>query len=316
MRAAPAAAVLILSGCVSVTRDRDLTARLESRSEPFYLGTPIVRVEGASRVPMKRLFGLPAVTARSGDHTFTLLIDSGSQFCMLRPELVEELALPVSGHMRLSLLGETSDALITCIPRLSVGSVHCQNLPLVVSPGHLERHVLGLTIETLDGVLGMPFLHQCVTTVDVHEGLVMFKPFGAYTVPRGKGVHVLPLHFLRDGRPSAVVSIGRSRHYFFLLDTGARRCVLRHDVARQIGLPDLGTVRLMSLGVEVRAYRTELPSISFGDVTAHDAPAYVLPEAHGHMLKNVDGLLGMDLLERFAVTIDPSREVLVLVDRG
>ena len=83
--------VLLVAGCVGVTRDEALNARLKNRTQAICLGTPAVRINGESRVPMRLIFGLPAVTARAGERELSLLIDSGAEFCLVCPEIVEEL---------------------------------------------------------------------------------------------------------------------------------------------------------------------------------------------------------------------------------
>jgi predicted aspartyl protease len=260
-------------------------------------------------------FGLPTVTARASGRELSFLLDSGSEFCLLRPEIVEELDLPVSGIVRLSLLGETAESRITCLHEFSIGAIRCSHIPFVVTPGHLQRTLLGFQIERIDGVLGMPFLAHFSTTFDFSRGLVHCAPAQALAVTHGDGVHVVPLTFLNDGRPCVAAAPGDGKNHTFIVDTGSRRCLIAGALARALGLPRFETVRLMGLGVELAATLTQLPELALADVLLTRVRAYVIPDAQKHLLRQVEGLIGIEVLMDFTVTIDPVGGRLILVER-
>ena len=313
-------ALLFVSGCVSVNRDHTAVTRLKDRAREqpgdydlLCLEPPEYRLDRETEVPMRLLFGLPTVSAETRERDFSFLIDTGSQFCLVRPGIVEELALPLPGRMRLSLLGKKSDSFTTCLPSLSVGKIECRRVPFVVSPGHLEKRFLGITVESVDGVLGMTFLRHFVTTLDFENGRAVFTPKSEFIHPEGEGVFTIPMTYLSDGRPCVAATLEDGNTYLFLVDTGARRCVVTAELARRLGFPDLGKVRLLSLGVQISATLTRLSSVSLGDITFSDVTAYVLPTIHGNVLERVDGLLGIDFLQGFTVTLDTEGRNLILV---
>jgi len=261
-------------------------------------------------LPLQPLFGLPTVTGKIGGRSVRLLIDTGSQFCLLRAEVVEELGLPVGPALRLSLLGKESTTLTTCVHNLTLGSVRAKHLPFVVSPGHLEQRLFGITIDRVDGVLGMPFLRRLVTTLDFPRRRVRFSDPAVSMPPSGRSVLAVPLAFLSDGRLCTAVNFGSERQYLFLLDTAARRCVLRNSVAEDLALTREGTVRLVSLGVSIKASFTTVPMLRVGPLRFSNVRAYVLPPGRNGMFRYTDGLLGISLFENSVLTIDPERRLL------
>jgi len=311
--------LLFAAGCVSVNSDHTAVTRLKNRAREqprdldlLCLEPPEYRLERETEVPMRLLFGLPTVSAECPEREFSFLIDTGSQFCLVRPGIVEELGLPLPGRMRLSLLGKRSDSFTTCLPSLSVGEIECRRVPFVVSPGHLEKQFLGITVESVDGVLGMTFLRHFVTTLDFENGRAVFTPKTGFLRPRGEDVFTIPMSYLGDGRPCVAATLEDGNTYLFLVDTGARRCVVSSALARRLGFPDLGKVKLLSLGVQISATLTRLSSVSLGEITFSDVTAYVLPTIHGNVLERVDGLLGIDFLQAFTVSIDTEGRNLIL----
>ena len=306
----------LLAGCVTAVYDEALNARLRARPLSPAPPAPEMRLDRACAVPLEEPFGLPAVRARVGEQNLCLFIDTGAQFCLLRPGLVEALALPASQRVKLALLGMTSQTVLTHVPELSLGPLVCRRLPFAVSPGHLERRFLGISLLRVDGVLGMSFLEHFTVTLDFSRERVTFAPPGTDSGAQEEGASVLPLRFLADGRPCVTVGLGTGEEIDFLLDTGAYLCVVRPELVRRSGLPDMGKTRLLSLGVGIEASLTELPVVSLGTVTAEKVPAYVVPDTHRHLFKHVDGLLGIEVLKRFVMTLDPVRKHLVLRRAG
>ena len=301
-------------GCAATVSDREALRRLGERRGPPCPGAFSIEFAAQDSLPLAPLMSIPAVPATIGGRRCTLLIDTGSPHSLLAPELVEDLGLPVFGRARVALLGREEETFRTCVHELRAGGLVCRHAPFLVSPGHIERHLLGLTLQRADGILGMAFLGPLCVTIDLRRGEARFRD--EQRIARGPGVRAAPLLFLADGRPRVAVALGAGPPRRFLLDTCARRCVLPEDDARALGLPELGDARLLGLGVETRAGTTRIPRLALGGAVFADVDAYVLPEFRRRLGTQIDGVLGIELFRDLAITLDFSRELLVIEGLG
>ena len=105
-----------------------------------------------------------------------------------------------------------------------------------------------------------------------------------------------------------VVVNGRVRG-LFLLDTGASYCVVAPSLARSLGLPPTGSFATVHTanGV-VRAPVVRVASLVLGDTHARDVQAIV----HDAVGPPLDGVIGLNFLNRYRYAIDPQRRVLEL----
>ena len=95
----------------------------------------------------------------------------------------------------------------------------------------------------------------------------------------------------------------------FLLDTGASYCVIAPALARALALPPTGsTATLHTANGLVRAPVVQLRSLVLGDTHVHDVQAIV----HDAVGPGLDGVIGLNLLNRYRYAIDPQRRVLEL----
>jgi len=101
---------------------------------------------------------------------------------------------------------------------------------------------------------------------------------------------------------------GRARGNL-LLDTGATYCVIAPAIARELGLPETGRFATVeTANGPVRALVVRLPSLVLGDTAcASDVDAIVHDAVPG-----LDGVLGLNLLNRYRYGIDPERRFLEL----
>ena len=124
----------------------------------------------------------------------------------------------------------------------------------------------GTDPRTVDGLIfastTSPYLEKqastlVATALDFAAETVTFTPGHAYVPPAGQGVHVVWLRALRDARLCVPVSFAGGT-YSFLMDTGARRCVLRHDVGCnpcREGCPARTCMQAIEVDEVVRAVR-------------------------------------------------------------
>jgi clan AA aspartic protease (TIGR02281 family) len=98
-----------------------------------------------------------------------------------------------------------------------------------------------------------------------------------------------------------------------ILDTGASHTILSHAVARDLGLWTLhrsDSITMHTAGGTVQAEVLPIDSIKIGgtEVRHIEAAIHDLPEAP----PNIEGLLGLNVLRHFTVTLDTVRNRLLL----
>jgi hypothetical protein len=98
-----------------------------------------------------------------------------------------------------------------------------------------------------------------------------------------------------------------------ILDTGADRTMLTPMALWRLGISTAGAPQAEIRGVTgtARGELVRVDSVEVGDARA--GPLLIL--AHDADLKQAEGLLGRDFLERFTVTIDANERVVTLVPK-
>ena len=126
-----------------------------------------------------------------------------------------------------------------------------------------------------------------------------------------RGAMIIPVNL--KGRSVIVpVTFNRSVNAELLLDTGASMTMISRRLATNLALPSSGAGLFSGIGGTVSAEIARVDSIKVGDaevsgmaVSIHDIPR----------LPHFEGLLGMDFLGRFQVSVDPAKKLLVLTPR-
>ena len=127
---------------------------------------------------------------------------------------------------------------------------------------------------------------------------------------KGYGTARVPVSLEGDGTSWIVrATLDGRAHGLFLLDTGASYCVIAPDLARELSLAPTGTfATVATANGPVRAPIVLVRSLDLGGgVYAHDVEAIVHPAA-----PQLDGLLGLNFLNRYRYAVDPERRVLEL----
>ena len=105
----------------------------------------------------------------------------------------------------------------------------------------------------------------------------------------------------------------------FVLDTGATLTCVDVALADSLGLRDQAGVQGYGAGVggQGAVRLVEIDSMSLGAASATDLPACVLDLAGFEQIGlDVDGLVGLNFLSAFRMTLDFEREVLILQARA
>ena len=96
--------------------------------------------------------------------------------------------------------------------------------------------------------------------------------------------------------------------YRFVVDTGADRTVLADDVVKSLGMNTGEQVIVQGIARALPAQSVQLANLRVGPVTIDDLAVPVLPRA----LLGGDGYLGLDVIDRQAVTFDfQNRELFI-----
>lgn len=103
-----------------------------------------------------------------------------------------------------------------------------------------------------------------------------------------------------DNRLTTSVYINGKGPYRFLVDTGAERTLLAAEVATQLGLPRGRKVLVEGITGREPAALVEIASLRMGSLVCPSLEVPVLP----HRMLQVDGYLGLDVLDRHRVVLD------------
>jgi clan AA aspartic protease (TIGR02281 family) len=95
----------------------------------------------------------------------------------------------------------------------------------------------------------------------------------------------------------------------FLLDTGASYCVIAPAFARELGVPPTGSFATVhTANGAVRAPVVRLRVLDLAGTRAHDVQAIV----HDAVGPSLDGVIGLNFLNRYRYSVDPERRLLEL----
>jgi len=120
--------------------------------------------------------------------------------------------------------------------------------------------------------------------------------------------------------PLVSVRINGSDEVTFFIDTGASEVALDTDFARDLGVPQFGSVQgTFSGGQHAEVKQGRIESLTVGDWTVRNLPVAMLPLrqlSEGLGAKRIDGIIGTTLFYHFLATIDYPRGELVLHRKG
>jgi len=155
-------------------------------------------------------------------------------------------------------------------------------------------------------------------TLALVAGVMVTTATAAVAKPAPPLAHT-PIVFTRN-QVRVPISIDGSAPFQLILDTGMpSRGVLLRQTARvdSLGLefPGADSLRGGGSGPAVAARVSTADHISVGEFDIADVPVIVLP-GEGGLPRDVDGVIGAELLEKFAVRIDVDERRMDLFDSG
>ncbi|MEC4676289.1 MAG: retropepsin-like aspartic protease [Nitrospirota bacterium] len=95
------------------------------------------------------------------------------------------------------------------------------------------------------------------------------------------------------------------------LDTGSPGMLISNELADRLGLLDKDTARLSTfttgIGGSVPSFFTVVDTVQVGEVKDHFVPTSITPA----LSEAFDGLIGMDFVANYSITIDTTRQVVI-----
>ena len=107
---------------------------------------------------------VPVHVDREGPYRF--LLDTGALRCIVSPDVAQSLRLPKGEPCKARGSVDSIDAYRSCVSRLSVGSVCCEDLQVTVMDC---THVSGYVHDRVDGYIGTNFLEHFVMTLNYRD---------------------------------------------------------------------------------------------------------------------------------------------------
>jgi hypothetical protein len=132
----------------------------------------------------------------------------------------------------------------------------------------------------------------------------------------GKGASTRVKFVKTDPLPIVNVRINGGKEVTFFIDTGGSEVALDTEFAKELGIPQFGTVQgTFSGGQHAQVQLGRIESITLGDWTVKNVPTAMLPLrqlSEGFGVKQIDGIIGTTLFYHFLTTMDYPRGELVL----
>jgi hypothetical protein len=145
--------------------------------------------------------------------------------------------------------------------------------------------------------------------------LESFKGQTPYEIS-GEGERIAVKFVRTDPLPLVSVKINGGAEVVFFIDTGGSEVTLDTEFAKELGIPDFGSVKGTFSGgenAEVRQGRIE--TLGIGGWTVKNLPVIMLPLrqlSEGLGVKQIDGIIGTSLFYQFLSTLDFPKGELVL----
>lgn len=160
----------------------------------------------------------------------------------------------------------------------------------------------------ISGLIGGPFFHANVVTIDYLRQRVIFYPPGTFTPPQG--IPATPIE-LAGNTPTIQAAFGAERGRF-IVDTGSAVTELSYGFAKRVSLGLYEGDEALRGGGGPR-HRTDptykAPDITLGGVTVRGATVAVGESGGGDTENGNDGILGRDVLSHFSITLDYANAV-------
>jgi clan AA aspartic protease (TIGR02281 family) len=250
----------------------------------------------------------------------TLLLDTGSTHTLLTLATAKRVGLrPTADTPKRTLTvigGRQVEAPLMQLAALTVGKATREHLPVGILESFPEAPLV-------DGILGGNFLHPFTMTLDYATSRLQLR--GPETARPSPAPSATEPGVIRSAVPVRIVGnhilvqavLNHRDTVTLLLDTGATHTILTPHTAQRLGIsPAANALRRTVQGADGRRHEVpfvQLASLAVGAaVMEHFSVGVVevFPQA-----ATIDGLLGADFLEQFALRLDRAAQRLELEAR-
>jgi hypothetical protein len=250
---------------------------------------------------------------------YWFILDSGCPITSIDLDLARKLELPISGLRNIDGAGTgASEVGHTKVSAVRVGGVTFKPEPAWA----LKVHAVVSPYEgrAIDGLIGGDFFERHVVEIDYARSQLRVWPAAGFEY-KGAGT-VLALQRLGGHvavEAEAQLPNGQKAPGLFVVDTGLRMgvafnapFVARHKLIEQTGAKLQATVG-GGIGGEVVHHVGRLQALRLGNLTV-DAPVVTFSQERTGALASDEyaGIIGADILRRYRVTFDYSRNRLIL----
>jgi predicted aspartyl protease len=224
----------------------------------------------------------------NGKGPYIFLVDTGYLGFNLSSHVVEELRL------------EATDNQVAHVGNLAIGNYSIDDLRINVSD---NSRISALMKRKIDGLMGMGFLKYFQTVLDYPESAMSLCFLDAFV---GRTPIAQPdVAYVRVKSPNRYVvvpvHINGSGPYAFLLDTGARKCIVSPRIADELHLPrgNAGTAR--GAVDEKPVESSTVHNLSVAGKSAEDLAVSVMDCSHASEYAGapIDGYIGHNFLKGF-----------------
>jgi hypothetical protein len=252
---------------------------------------------------------LPASVNGSEPHSF--LLDTGYSITTIMPDLARSLQLRPVGKVTIVGIAGEEEAPTYEGAAFRLGDAVYSPRRVAAVPSEAQRR------RRRDGIIGAGLFRRFVVRIDfAGQTVSLFEPATFTPVRNGE---VVPLRFRRD-TPNLQVTIplaeGKSVEGRFELDTGCddglcvgRDFVTAHKLDEAFGAKSGGTKQ--GVGGDARIESATIPTLRFGAAEARRVSASFFRDgspADGGLA----GHVGMNALRQFTITLDYSRQQMIL----
>jgi predicted aspartyl protease len=236
------------------------------------------------------------------DEELLFLLDSGAGMTVVDSAIAAALDLPRGGEIPGAGAGGVSRFTLTRIPGLTIEGIELSEQTAIAFP--VSSLLTRFEETAIGGILGYDFLSRFATRIDFDREMLTITEPDSFAPPPGAEALEAPLAHNIFTLPAAVDGAAGT----FYLDTGANSSLLHASFADSARLVDGRRTLEMAIrgtGGEERAALCRFDSLRLGGFTI-PSPVLAITRGTGgiNALANVDGVIGNDVLERFAVTLD------------
>jgi len=257
-------------------------------------------VENPNEVSFKLYRGYAIVVRGSVGNLKNLnfLLDSGAVPSVLDQRIAQKLHLAGTTE-KLSVLTQKVEVKRTTAPKVQVGPLQAEALPVVVRDLSFAADALGIRV---DAMIGFDFLSQSPFTINYESKKIVVGEIdpSLTTVP----------YEARSGYALVELKV-EEQNLRLLVDTGTSDLVLFASATQDCkdAIKKVGTRAWSNMGGEIRVEQVQLKDAHLGSLSWDAQYAFILPDG-GNRPAGLQGLLGVVALKSRRIGFDPRHQVI------